>query len=149
MAGERASRRANATAAAVVLACAAATGLLLSGWTPGPAAPTGRSSAPPAARPVPRPSRTTAKPTPARPTVEAGEVPAQVFADQCGVCHTLAAAGTTGRAGPNLDTLRPTRARVLRAIRNGGRGSGLMSPGMLTGADAASVARFVADSTRR
>jgi hypothetical protein len=51
--------------------------------------------------------------------------------------------------GPNLDELKPSRARVLAAIRDGGRGTGLMSPGMLVGADAQRVAKFVAEASRR
>src|SRR5919197_1497187 len=65
-----------------------------------------------------------------------------LFAENCGVCHTLRPPGTTGTAGPNLNRLRPSAARVLAAIRNGGRGSGLMPPGILTGRDAERVALF-------
>jgi mono/diheme cytochrome c family protein len=72
-----------------------------------------------------------------------------VFANECGICHTLAAAATTGRAGPNLDQLHPSVARVIAAIRNGGRGSGLMPRNALVGADVGLVARFVARSARR
>jgi cytochrome c6 len=38
---------------------------------------------------------------------------------QCGLCHTLADAGTTGPVGPNLDDLRPTVDRVTTAVTNG------------------------------
>ncbi|GJD58374.1 c-type cytochrome [Methylobacterium dankookense] len=46
-----------------------------------------------------------------------------VFLDQaeprCGVCHTLADAGTTGEVGPNLDLLKPDAERVKAAVTNG------------------------------
>lgn len=34
----------------------------------------------------------------------------------CGDCHTLAAAGTTGTGGPNLDETKPTFEEVVDAI---------------------------------
>lgn len=37
----------------------------------------------------------------------------------CGVCHTLADAGTTGAIGPNLDSLSPSQEQVMRAVRQG------------------------------
>ncbi|GGG55553.1 sulfite oxidase [Pseudohongiella nitratireducens] len=37
----------------------------------------------------------------------------------CGVCHTLADAGTAGAIGPNLDTLKPSVDQVMRAVRQG------------------------------
>jgi mono/diheme cytochrome c family protein len=39
----------------------------------------------------------------------------------CGGCHTLAAAGSTGTVGPNLDTARPSRALVVQRVTNGRR----------------------------
>ena len=151
----RASRRDTLVAAAVVLACASATGLLLSGWTPGPGSPQGAAATtatatqPAPAKKVPR--KVVRKPPLTRKSAQARarNVSRDLFSSECGVCHTLAAAGTTGRAGPNLDKLRPTRASVLAAIRNGGRGSGLMSPNMVIGNDAARIAQFVAQATRR
>ena len=38
----------------------------------------------------------------------------------CGGCHTLAAAGTKGTIGPNLDQLKPSMAIVVRQVTNGG-----------------------------
>lgn len=35
----------------------------------------------------------------------------------CGDCHTLAEAGTTGTAGPNLDEVKPTFEEVVDAIK--------------------------------
>jgi mono/diheme cytochrome c family protein len=156
-----ASRRGTIVAVAVVVACAAATGLLLSGWTPGPGSPGGGApAAAPVTQPAPAkkpPRKAVRKPKPrltrkqelARARIRARNVSRDLFSNECGVCHTLAAAGTSGQAGPNLDKLRPTRARVLAAIRNGGRGSGLMSPNLVVGNDAARIAAFVAQSTHR
>jgi mono/diheme cytochrome c family protein len=74
---------------------------------------------------------------------------ALLFETSCGACHALRAAGTSGFAGPDLDELEPTRKQVLRAIENGGLGSGAMPAGILAGEDAELVARFVARSTRK
>lgn len=38
---------------------------------------------------------------------------------QCGVCHTLEEAGTSGGIGPNLDNLQPTEEAVRAAVRDG------------------------------
>src|SRR5262245_17428565 len=40
----------------------------------------------------------------------------------CASCHTLKAAGASGRVGPNLDELMPDAATVARQMRNGGGG---------------------------
>jgi cytochrome c553 len=40
----------------------------------------------------------------------------------CGGCHTLAAAGSSGSAGPNLDYLRPSSAAVASQVTYGGGG---------------------------
>jgi mono/diheme cytochrome c family protein len=67
----------------------------------------------------------------------------QVFTQNCGSCHTLAAAGTSGTIGPNLDTLHPSEAVVERQVRNGGPGMPAFE-GQLTDAQIKAVARFVA-----
>jgi mono/diheme cytochrome c family protein len=69
-----------------------------------------------------------------------------LFASTCGTCHTLAAAGTTGTVGPNLDDLKPDQATVQAAIQNG---PGAMPANLLTGAQAQQVAAFVAASAGR
>lgn len=74
---------------------------------------------------------------------------ADLFAENCGSCHTLAAADTSGTIGPDLDDLRPDEAQVLAAIQNGGSGSGVMPANLLTGAQAEQVAAFVAASAGR
>jgi mono/diheme cytochrome c family protein len=40
----------------------------------------------------------------------------------CASCHTLAAAGSTGTVGPNLDQLKPSDALVIHQVTNGGGG---------------------------
>lgn len=62
---------------------------------------------------------------------------------QCGVCHTLKDAGTTGTLGANLQELQPDAARVAQAVRNG---VGVMPPyaGKLTEEQIKAVAEYVA-----
>jgi mono/diheme cytochrome c family protein len=61
---------------------------------------------------------TTEETTEAGGDAAAGE---QVFADNgCGNCHTLAAAGSTGTTGPNLDELQPDFDAVVEQVTNGG-----------------------------
>jgi mono/diheme cytochrome c family protein len=76
----------------------------------------------------------------------AGGPGAELFASNCGSCHTLEAAGTSGTTGPDLDALAPDEAQVLAAIENGGAGSGAMPANIVTGADAQEVAAYVASS---
>ena len=45
-----------------------------------------------------------------------------VFESTCASCHTLAAAGSTGTVGPNLDQLKPSDALVIHQVTNGGGG---------------------------
>jgi PQQ-dependent dehydrogenase (methanol/ethanol family) len=45
---------------------------------------------------------------------------AEVFTTNCATCHTLAAAGSTGTVGPNLDSLEPSEASVEQQVINGG-----------------------------
>ena len=46
----------------------------------------------------------------------------ELFAQQCGSCHVLADAGTTGTIGPNLDQAMPSLDAAIRQITNGGGG---------------------------
>ena len=55
-------------------------------------------------------------------TAEGAAAGEAVFKDNCGSCHTLAAAGTSGTTGPNLDDLKPDEATVEQQVRNGGGG---------------------------
>ncbi len=70
----------------------------------------------------------------------------ELFAENCGSCHTLGAAGTSGQIGPNLDEAQVNEQDVLRAIEVGGRGSGNMPANLVSGKDAQDVAAFVAAS---
>jgi mono/diheme cytochrome c family protein len=81
----------------------------------------------------------------------------QLFQINCGACHTMAAAGTDGQVGPNLDELLATgpksatavkgnQSRVLTAIENGLLGR--MPKGILQNAQAKMVARFVANNVQ-
>ena len=77
-----------------------------------------------------------------------------MFATNCGTCHTLAAAGTDGVVGPNLDQLLVpsgtntaelydgNASRVLNAVQCGI--SGRMPKGILEEEEARQVAQFVA-----
>jgi cytochrome c5 len=68
----------------------------------------------------------------------------QIFGERCNNCHTLAAARTQGKVGPNLDQLKPPAALVLTAIETGRmRGNGTMPAGIVSGKDARDVAAFV------
>ena len=51
-------------------------------------------------------------------TLAAGKA---VFKANCAICHTLANAGARGSVGPNLDKLKPSQARVIRQVTNGGK----------------------------
>lgn len=66
-----------------------------------------------------------------------------IFTKECGSCHTLANAGTTGTRGPNLDQLKPAFALVVKQVTNGGA----IMPAfknVLTKAQIEAVARYVA-----
>ena len=73
---------------------------------------------------------------------EAGKA---VFTANCGSCHTLEEAGTSGTVGPNLDELSLTVDQVVQQVTNGGGG---MPPfgGQLSEEDIQNVAAFVVAS---
>ena len=68
-----------------------------------------------------------------------------IFQAECSSCHTLAAAGSHGTIGPNLDQLKPTEPIVKHQVEVGG---GVMPAfkGKLTDAQITAVATFVATS---
>ena len=69
----------------------------------------------------------------------------ELFGQRCAQCHTLTASKAVAQVGPNLDQLRPPKALVLDAIKNGrARGSGQMAAGLYAGQDAEDVAAYVA-----
>jgi mono/diheme cytochrome c family protein len=47
------------------------------------------------------------------------EIFTEIAAPQCGICHTLADAGSEGEIGPNLDDLKPSEDQVRRAVTDG------------------------------
>jgi len=67
---------------------------------------------------------------------------------QCGVCHSLKAAGSDGQIGPNLDMLKPQMEQIISAVTNG---IGVMPPwgGILTKEEIESVAYYVFTSTSK
>jgi cbb3-type cytochrome c oxidase subunit III len=83
----------------------------------------------------------------------------QLFTEKCGSCHTLADAGTQGVIGPNLDeafgnvrkqgydetTIRDVvRGQIAYPTAEPVTGDPGMPPNLVTGADAADVAAYVA-----
>jgi mono/diheme cytochrome c family protein len=69
-----------------------------------------------------------------------------IFLSNCGSCHVLAAAKTTGTVGPNLDSLKPDYQAVTAQVTNGGA---VMPPfkKTLSTQQIADVAAYVVDST--
>ena len=78
-------------------------------------------------------------------TVAGGVDGKQIFISNCGSCHTLGAAGTSGSVGPNLDQLKPDAATVEQQVRNGGGGMPSFE-GSLSSAQIAAVANYVAQN---
>jgi len=75
----------------------------------------------------------------------ANAVGAKIFASNCAQCHTLAAAGSNGQVGPNLDDLSPDQETVKAQVTNGGSGMPAFAD-VLTDAEIDAVASYVADS---
>ena len=67
---------------------------------------------------------------------------------QCGVCHTLQAAGSIANIGPNLDQLKPLIPQIIYAVTNG---IGVMQAweGILTDEEIEAVAYYVFNSTNK
>jgi cytochrome c5 len=90
---------------------------------------------PPAPQPPPPP-----EPPPPPPPPEDGEA---VFRSAgCGSCHTLAAAGTSGSVGPNLDDSQPSFETVVDRVTNG-RGAMPAFEDQLSESEIQAVATFV------
>jgi cbb3-type cytochrome c oxidase subunit III len=70
-----------------------------------------------------------------------------IFKANCSSCHTLAAAGSTGTVGPNLDQLAPklTLPIVVHQVTNGGAVMPAFK-GKLSGAQIQAVAKYVSSS---
>ena len=65
-----------------------------------------------------------------------------IFTANCGSCHTLKDAGTSGNVGPNLDQLKPSLEIVQKQVTNGG-GAMPAFKGTLTAAQIMAVAKYV------
>ena len=67
---------------------------------------------------------------------------------QCGMCHTLQAAGSEGQIGTNLDQLKPCMLEVVSAVTNG---ISVMPSfeGMLSSEEINAVAYYVFESTNK
>jgi cbb3-type cytochrome c oxidase subunit III len=79
----------------------------------------------------------------ALPAGAGGNDPKLLFESNCGSCHILADAGTSGAIGPNLDEAKPTVQKAIEQITNGGGG---MPPfkGQLTDEQIRTLARYIA-----
>jgi mono/diheme cytochrome c family protein len=101
---------------------------------------------------VPQCGVTASKPAPPSSTSSGGGSAAPpaadgktVFTSNCGSCHTLKDAGTSGSVGPNLDQLKPSEPTVEKQVRHGG---GIMPAfqGKLSDAEIKAVSKYVAGS---
>lgn len=82
---------------------------------------------------------------------------ANLFAERCAGCHTLAVAGTQGGAskikdrertdGPNFDLRAETTGSVLYALHNGGFSGAIMPANIAVGDDADAIASFLCKYT--
>jgi mono/diheme cytochrome c family protein len=71
----------------------------------------------------------------------------EIFLSNCGSCHTLADAGTTGTVGPDLDSVSPSFDTVETQVREGG-GQMPSFADELTDDEIAAVAEYVSRSTQ-
>ena len=67
----------------------------------------------------------------------------EIFVANCGSCHTLSDAGTTGTVGPSLDGIGLDVSTVETQVRNGGGGMPAFE-GQLTDEEIAAVSAYVA-----
>lgn len=69
-----------------------------------------------------------------------------IFKDAgCATCHTLAAAGARGTAGPNLDATKPSKSEVVSALTDG-QGTMVSFRGTLSVTQIQAVALFVSQN---
>ena len=68
-----------------------------------------------------------------------------IFTANCGSCHTLADAGTTGTVGPNLDDSKPTKDKVVTAGDERGRRDAVVQ-GLARRAQIQAVADYVSSA---
>jgi cbb3-type cytochrome c oxidase subunit III len=72
----------------------------------------------------------------------------EIFTANCGSCHTLKAAGTSGNVGPNLDQLKPSFQIAQHQVINGG-GAMPAFKGTLTADQITAVAKYVSSVAGR
>ena len=72
----------------------------------------------------------------------------QLFSDNCASCHTLAAAGASGKVGPDLDSLQPGPDLVVKQVNSGG-GAMPSFKGKLTDAQIQELATYVSDNASK
>ena len=68
--------------------------------------------------------------------------PKGVFTSNCGSCHVLADAGTSGAIGPNLDESKPSFEKAFQQIKKGGGGMPAFE-GRLTDEQIRALARYI------
>jgi cbb3-type cytochrome c oxidase subunit III len=91
-----------------------------------------------------KPIDPTNPPKPAPP--DGGNDGESIFASAgCGGCHTLAAAGSSGTVGPNLDEAKPSKELAVDRVTNG-RGGMPSFKGQLSDEQIEAVAQYVAES---
>jgi mono/diheme cytochrome c family protein len=99
----------------------------------------------------PAPGATTPGTTPSSGDNGAGAAYPQgktLFVSNCGSCHALAAAGTTGTIGPNLATLGPLAPATVVSIVTNGVGAKMPSfTGTLTADQISQVANYLSTAT--
>jgi mono/diheme cytochrome c family protein len=78
----------------------------------------------------------------ATPAPAAGGGGEKLFSDNCATCHTLKAAGASGKVGPDLDQLKPGPQLVTTQVNHGG-GAMPSFKGKLTDAQIKAVADYV------
>ena len=85
-----------------------------------------------------------------KPTGKGGKADGKsIFASAgCATCHTLAAAGSKGNIGPNLDEARPSVDKAIKRVTQG-KGAMPAFKGQLTDAEIRAVAEFVSRSARK
>ncbi len=69
----------------------------------------------------------------------------QLFSDNCGNCHTLAAAGASGKVGPDLDQVQPGPELLTTQVSNGGGGMPAFK-GKLTDDQIKQIADYVSEN---
>jgi len=116
---------------AIVMTVLVMTGLGVAGWA------VGRSSSDAQAAGF--------APSPAAATAAGGEGAAVFVSAGCGGCHALAAAGSTGAVGPDLDAAQPSQQAVADIVTSG-RAAMPAFAGRLTPEEIEAVAGYVAES---